>query len=62
MRRLHLENSSMRVYNLILGSPNNWVRSINHLEVPIRQFHVMQEEHREAVIELEALWSSTTRV
>jgi hypothetical protein len=54
---LCLENSGMKIYDLVLGPPNNQVRMTDYLEDAIRRFQGMQEEHREVVIELKALQS-----
>jgi hypothetical protein len=61
-RCLCLENSGMRVCDLILGSSDDQVWPTNHMEEAIGRFLVMQEEQREAIIELEALQSSTAQV
>jgi hypothetical protein len=47
----------MKIYDLVLGPPNNQVRMTDYLEDAIRRFQGMQEEHREVVIELKALQS-----
>jgi hypothetical protein len=59
---LYLKNFGSRAYDLILGLGDDWVRPTVRLEEAIEQPQLMHEEHREAIIELRALQSSTTRV
>jgi hypothetical protein len=59
---LHVEDSSLRVCDLILGPADNRVQSIVRMEEVVERLHVMQDEHREAVIELRALRSFAIRV
>jgi hypothetical protein len=49
---LYLENSSTRVYDLVLRSVDDHVWSTVHLEEVTERLQAMQEEYREAVIEL----------
>jgi hypothetical protein len=49
---LHLEDSSSRVYNLILGSADDRVCPTVHLDEVAEQLQAMQNEHQEAIIEL----------
>jgi IMP dehydrogenase/GMP reductase len=61
-RRLRLDNSSMRIYDLILGSADDQVQLAKRLEEVVGRLWVVQAERREVDVELEALWSSVTRV
>jgi hypothetical protein len=54
-RCLRLENSSSRVCNLTLGPAHDRVQLTICLEEAIGQLQAMQEDHREAVVELRAL-------
>jgi hypothetical protein len=61
-RFLRLENSGLRVCNLILRPADERVQPIDCLKEAIRRLQAMQEEHREEIVELRALQSSATRV
>jgi hypothetical protein len=58
----HVEDSGLRVCDLILGLADNRVQPIVHMEEVVERLHVMQDEHREAVVELRALRSFSIRV
>jgi hypothetical protein len=59
--RLRLERPNARIGDLILGLPSSWAELTDRLEEAIGQLGVEQVVHREADIELEALWNSATR-
>jgi hypothetical protein len=61
-RCLRLENSGTRIYDLILGLPDDRIRLAEHLNEAVRWLWLVQVECREADVELEALRSSVTRV
>jgi hypothetical protein len=58
----HVEDSGLRVCDLILGLADNRVQPIVRMEEVVERLHVMQDEDREAVIELRALRSFAVRV
>jgi hypothetical protein len=57
---LWLKNSSTRIYDLILGPPNNWVWLASRLEEAVKRLWGVQAEHREADAKLGALRSCAT--
>jgi hypothetical protein len=59
---LCLKDSGSRVCDLILGPTNNRVLPTVCPEESTGRLLVMQDEHREAVVELMALHSSATQV
>jgi hypothetical protein len=61
-QRSILENSGVRVCDLILGSPLGRVRLANRLKEAVGWLWAEQVERREADTELEGLWNSATQV
>jgi LPS sulfotransferase NodH len=61
-QRSCLENSGMRIYDLILGSPLGLARLADHLEQAIEWLRAEQVEHWEVNAELEGMWNSVSWV
>jgi hypothetical protein len=59
---LQLERPAMRICDLLLGPPPDWVRSADRLDEAVGQLRADPVRRREADAEQKAIWTFTVQV